>query len=69
MAEKIEPLSGTQRAAVLLLSLGEKEAAEVLKHMTAKEVNQAQKLAEQWRATKALERSARCQASNAADCN
>jgi flagellar motor switch protein FliG len=38
MAEKIEPLSGTQRAAVLLLSLGEKEAAEVLKHMTAKEV-------------------------------
>lgn len=31
-------LTGVQRAAVLLMSLGEKEAAEVLKHMTAKEV-------------------------------
>jgi len=31
-------LSGVQRAAVLLLSLGEAEAAEVLKHMSAKEV-------------------------------
>jgi len=31
-------LNGVQRAAVLLLSLGETEAAEVLKHMTAKEV-------------------------------
>lgn len=31
-------LTGVQRAAVLLLSLGEQEAAEVLKHMTAKEV-------------------------------
>ena len=31
-------LSGVQRAAVLLLSLGEQEAAEVLKHMSAKEV-------------------------------
>lgn len=31
-------LNGVQRAAVLLLSLGEAEAAEVLKHMTAKEV-------------------------------
>lgn len=31
-------LSGVQRAAVLLLSLGEVDAAEVLKHMDAKEV-------------------------------
>lgn len=31
-------LSGVQRAAVLLLSLGESDAAEVLKHMNAKEV-------------------------------
>ncbi len=31
-------LSGVQRAAVLLLSLGEGDAAEVLKHMSAKEV-------------------------------
>jgi flagellar motor switch protein FliG len=31
-------LSGTQRAAVLLMSLGESEAADVLKHMSAKEV-------------------------------
>jgi flagellar motor switch protein FliG len=30
--------SGTERAAILLLTLGEKEAAEVLKHMGAKEV-------------------------------
>ena len=33
-----DALSGVQRAAVLLLSLGEAEAAEVLKHMNAKEV-------------------------------
>ncbi len=31
-------LSGVQRAAVVLLSLGEQQAAEVLKHMGAKEV-------------------------------
>ena len=31
-------LTGVQRAAVLLLSLGESDAAEVLKHMSAKEV-------------------------------
>ena len=31
-------LSGVQRAAVVLLSLGESQAAEVLKHMSAKEV-------------------------------
>lgn len=35
---KSDDLSGTQRAAVLLMSLGESEAAEVLKHMSAKEV-------------------------------
>ncbi|QCO67687.1 flagellar motor switch protein FliG [Luteimonas yindakuii] len=33
-----EALTGVQRAAVLLLSLGEDDAAEVLKHMEAKEV-------------------------------
>src|SRR5690606_17701156 len=31
-------LTGVQRAAVLLLSLGEQDAAEVLKHMEPKEV-------------------------------
>lgn len=36
MAEQI--LSGVQRAAIVLLSLGEQQAAEVLKHMSAKEV-------------------------------
>ena len=35
---KLTPLSGVQRAAVVLLSLGEEQAAEVLKHMGAKEV-------------------------------
>jgi len=35
---QIEELTGVQRAAVLLLSLGEADAAEVLKHMGAKEV-------------------------------
>jgi flagellar motor switch protein FliG len=38
MAEPKEPLTGVQRAAVVLLSLGEAQAAEVLKHMGAKEV-------------------------------
>ena len=33
-----EARSGTERAAILLLSLGEKEAADVLKHMSAKDV-------------------------------
>ena len=32
------PLSGVQRAAIVLLSLGEQQAAEVLKHMGAKDV-------------------------------
>ncbi|PKL97840.1 MAG: flagellar motor switch protein FliG, partial [Gammaproteobacteria bacterium HGW-Gammaproteobacteria-7] len=31
-------LNGVQRAAVFLMSLGENDAAEVLKHMSAKEV-------------------------------
>ncbi len=35
---KEEPLTGVQRAAVVLLSLGESQAAEVLKHMGAREV-------------------------------
>ena len=30
--------NGTERAAILLLSLGEQEAAEVMKHMGAKDV-------------------------------
>ena len=34
----VNSLTGVQRAAVLLLSLGEVDAAEVLKHMDAKEV-------------------------------
>jgi flagellar motor switch protein FliG len=39
MAEKsASQRSGTERAAILLLTLGEQEAAEVLKHMGAKEV-------------------------------
>ena len=35
---KLPELSGVQRAAVLLMTLGENDAAEVLKHMSAKEV-------------------------------
>lgn len=35
---KFDKRSGTERAAILLLSLGEEEAAEVLKHMGAKDV-------------------------------
>ena len=38
MAEGVSKLSGTDRAAVLLLTLGEENAAEVLKHMGPKEV-------------------------------
>ena len=38
MAEAGSKLSGTERAAVLLLSLGEEHASEVLKHMGPKEV-------------------------------
>ena len=34
----MQQLSGTQRAAIILLTLGEQQAAEVLKHMSAKEV-------------------------------
>ena len=36
--KRSEKRSGTDRAAILLLSLGEQEAAQVLKHMGAKEV-------------------------------
>lgn len=38
MAEKAPKLDGTERAAVLLLTLGEGQAAEVLRHMGPKEV-------------------------------
>lgn len=38
MAEVAHKLNGTERAAVLLLSLGEAQASEVLKHMGPKEV-------------------------------
>jgi flagellar motor switch protein FliG len=39
MAEKVTELSGTQRAAVLLMSLGEEYAASILKHMGPREVH------------------------------
>ncbi|HHM04472.1 MAG TPA: flagellar motor switch protein FliG [Gammaproteobacteria bacterium] len=38
MADATLPASGIDRAAILLLALGEKDAAEVLKHMNPKEV-------------------------------
>jgi flagellar motor switch protein FliG len=38
MAKQQDKRNGTERAAILLLSLGEQEAAEVLKHMGAKDV-------------------------------
>lgn len=38
MPDKKGEFSGTEKAAILMLSLGELEAAEVLKHMSAKEV-------------------------------
>ncbi len=38
MADKNGEFSGVEKAAILMLSLGEVEAAEVLKHMSAKEV-------------------------------
>ncbi|OOZ42125.1 flagellar motor switch protein FliG [Solemya pervernicosa gill symbiont] len=38
MAEAAPKLTGTERAAILLLTLGEQEAAEVLRHMGPKEV-------------------------------
>ena len=39
MPERAEPnRNGTERAAILLLTLGESEAAQILKHMSAKEV-------------------------------
>ncbi len=38
MKEKDSGRTGTERAAILLLTLGEQEAAQVLKHMGAKEV-------------------------------
>jgi flagellar motor switch protein FliG len=38
MAEEVRKLTGTEKAAVLLRSIGEADAAEVLKHMGPKEV-------------------------------
>lgn len=38
MAEKQQDLSGSERAAIFLMSLSEKEAAEVMKHMPVSEV-------------------------------
>lgn len=38
MAEEVRKLTGTEKAAVFLRSIGEAEAAEILKHMTPKEV-------------------------------
>ncbi|NNF40093.1 MAG: flagellar motor switch protein FliG [Woeseiaceae bacterium] len=38
MAESVEEFKGTEKAALLLMTLGEREAAEVLKHMEANEV-------------------------------
>nr|PZN78646.1 MAG: flagellar motor switch protein FliG [Pseudomonadota bacterium] len=38
MTERTEKRTGTERAAILLLTLGEQEAAQVLKHMGAREV-------------------------------
>lgn len=40
MADVADNMSGTQRAALLLMTLGEREAAEVLKYMEANEVHQ-----------------------------
>lgn len=39
MAEANEAMNGTQKAALLLMTLGERDAAEVLKHMEADEVH------------------------------
>ncbi len=38
MANNPAPISGAQRAAILLLTLGEQDAAEVLKHLSARDV-------------------------------
>ena len=38
MAEKLDELNGADRAAILLMSLGEEQASDVLKHMGAKDV-------------------------------
>src|SRR5258707_14104711 len=38
MANKPDELAGTQRAAILLMSLGEQDAANVLKQLDAREV-------------------------------
>ncbi len=40
MSDVVESMSGTEKAALLLMTLGEREAAEVLKFMEANEVHQ-----------------------------
>ena len=40
MSDVVENMSGTEKAALLLMTLGEREAAEVLKFMEANEVHQ-----------------------------
>ncbi len=40
MSDIVENMSGTEKAALLLMTLGEREAAEVLKYMEATEVHQ-----------------------------
>ena len=41
MADTAKKLNGIERAAVLLMTLGEQDAAEILKHMTPKEVQKS----------------------------
>ncbi len=53
MADNSDSFSGVERSAILLMSLGEEDAAEVLKHMTPKEV---QKLGEAMTTLKNIEK-------------
>ncbi len=53
MTDKPNEFSGIERSAILLMSLGEEEAAEVLKHMSPKEV---QKLGEAMTTLKNIEK-------------
>ncbi|VAW94082.1 Flagellar motor switch protein FliG [hydrothermal vent metagenome] len=53
MADDSKSFSGVERSAILLMSLGENEAAEVLKHMSPKEV---QKLGEAMTSLKNIEK-------------
>ncbi len=53
MADESKKFSGVERSAILLMSLGEEDAAEVLKHMSPKEV---QKLGEAMTTLKNIEK-------------